>query len=137
VVRARAPGRPARRLKKTYNSPESTPLSSLFFFSFSFFFFFFSFSFFFFFFFFFFLSFPFFFFSVRYGGESDVMWLGLYNACLLVGVLAGYGVGATASLDATASWQYYYGAEALLMLLCGVLYCFIDPALIQVVLRMS
>lgn len=61
-----------------------------------------------------------------------MVWLGMYNACLLVGVLLGYAVGAIATVDSTLSWQYYYGMEALLMLLCGIMYSFIDPALIQV-----
>jgi MFS family permease len=70
--------------------------------------------------------------TCRYGGKSDVVWLGLYNACLLVGVLVGYTVGAVATVDSTLGWQYYYGLQAVLMLLCGIMYCFIDPALIQV-----
>jgi len=68
----------------------------------------------------------------KHGGKDETLWLGLYNACLLIGILVGYGVGAWASTSKAITWRHLYGTEAIFMLGCGITYCFMSPQLIQV-----
>lgn len=71
----------------------------------------------------------------KYGGENETVWLGLFNSCLLIGILIGYTIGAIADTTDFITWRHLYGFEAVLMLITGILYCFIDPKLIQVLPR--
>jgi len=71
----------------------------------------------------------------KYGGDNETLWLGWFNACLLVGILVGYGVGAVAYTTNFITWRHLYGCEAGLMLVCGCGYCFMHPQLIQVSAR--
>lgn len=68
----------------------------------------------------------------KYGGVNSTIWLGLYNACLLIGILVGYGLGALADVTHFITWRHLYGGEAVLMLICGIVYNFISPSLVQV-----
>jgi hypothetical protein len=43
-----------------------------------------------------------------------------------------YGVGAAASTYDVMTWRHLYGTEAALMLVCGAMYCFMSPKMIQV-----
>jgi hypothetical protein len=51
-----------------------------------------------------------------------------------VGILIGYGVGAVAEITNFITWRHLYGTEAVLMLVCGCMYCFMSPELVQVVI---
>ena len=44
-----------------------------------------------------------------------------------------YGVGAAANVYDVITWRHLYGTEAALMLVCGSMYCFMSPKMIQVV----
>ena len=68
----------------------------------------------------------------KHGGENATMWLGLYNAMLLVGILIGYVVGAVADTTHFVSWRHLYGFEGFMMVACGVVCIFMDPQLVQV-----
>lgn len=43
-----------------------------------------------------------------------------------------YGVGAAANVYDVITWRHLYGTEAALMLVCGFMYCFMSPKMIQV-----
>eukprot|EP00615_Pteridomonas_danica_P012260 CAMPEP_0114340450 /NCGR_PEP_ID=MMETSP0101-20121206/8383_1 /TAXON_ID=38822 ORGANISM="Pteridomonas danica, Strain PT" /NCGR_SAMPLE_ID=MMETSP0101 /ASSEMBLY_ACC=CAM_ASM_000211 /LENGTH=580 /DNA_ID=CAMNT_0001473713 /DNA_START=142 /DNA_END=1885 /DNA_ORIENTATION=+ len=71
----------------------------------------------------------------KHGGENGTVWLGLFNSCLLIGILIGYIVGAIADATNFITWRHLYGFEAVLMLITGISYLFISPELIQVLPR--
>lgn len=68
----------------------------------------------------------------KYGGSNQTLWLGLYNAMLLVGILVGYCVGAAADTTGFVSWRHLYGFEGATMVFCGAVCIFMDPRLVQV-----
>jgi hypothetical protein len=46
-----------------------------------------------------------------------------------------YGIGAVADTTDFITWRHLYGFEAVLMLITGVIYCFMSPDLVQVLPR--
>lgn len=70
----------------------------------------------------------------RYGLEgSRTMWLGLYNACLILGILLGFIIGVACSATGYASWATSYAVDAWIMLGCAA-GAFLFPAeVVQVV----
>ena len=66
------------------------------------------------------------------GGSNATLWLGLYNAVLLLGILVGYVVGAIADSTRFVSWRHLYAFEGAMMCACGVVSMFFDRDLLQV-----
>lgn len=74
----------------------------------------------------------------RHGQEGrETMWLGIYNAAVLIGILLGYVVGGAAESTAFATWKDLYFVEACLMLVCGLLSLLFHPDLVQVGVMVS
>lgn len=67
--------------------------------------------------------------------DKRTMWMAIYNAFLLVGIGAGYVLGAYTTrffLNDLYSWVSLYACDAILMLVCTVVSVFFDTKLIQV-----